>query len=200
MHLGSHSPGLLLRDFFSQNGLVFKQAEERGVDPRFVAGDVYDPRDHRTENAKKFLFKKFGEDKLQWSKVCAIRSERFYVHHGQLTISVFGESNLALASRLAKELKKTLRQECAVELRCDEKVYCDSKRYEGIEIADRKHANAVFWTTAVILLFVLLLGAKLLSGIVPETIPDQLLGMPTWESLAIIYWIIRLLMLFFAGV
>lgn len=197
MHLENRSPGLLLKEFFFQRGLVFKQTEERGIDQRFVAGEVYDPQDSRIKKTKRFLFKKFGEDKLQWNHVCSVRSERFYIHRGQVAISSCGESNLPLVKKLAQELKKDLRQECKIELRSDDKIYRDSRQYESEQAVDGKYSDAVFRVRAAAFLVVLLLAAKLLSDFFPLSHLSELLGVPSWEGLALVYWIIRLLMLFF---
>lgn len=200
MYQANLSPGLLLQDFFSQSGLIFKQTEERRWDQRFVAGKVYNPGDSQIKKTKRFFFKKFGQDKLQWNQVCSIQSKKFYIHGGQITIFVCGTTNLGLVRKLAQELKRTLRQDCMIELRCDEKIYCDSKQYESEQAVDKKYCSVVFWVTITVFLAVVLLGSKLLAELFPWSSPTLLPGMPLWESLAVIYWTIRLLMLFFVGI
>ena len=191
------SPRSLLQDFFISKGLVFKPDSWLRDGDQFITGEVHNPHDVQVKKTRRFLFKKLGADKVQWNKICSIQAKKIYGHWKKLVFVVFGRDNLPMVEEWAHELKKVLKQDLLVELRCEEKPYFDSKEYLSDEVINSRYSAARFAVIFSIVVCAVILGLKFfLENFEPSRYDLHSMAM-TWPKLAMIYWILRLLMLFF---
>ncbi len=203
MYRISSSPSFVLQEFFQKNELVFQPSDLHQNNSRYIDGEVYNPKDFRIVRAKRFFFKKFGEDKLRWNKICTVKKEKFYGHREKITFSVHGRANEAAVKLFAQTLAGILNEDFMMEVECEEKVYVDSKKYAGDREVEAEYSDFVAGVSVAVFALVIIIGVALLAGLLPAfqvSSPGFLAGTPVWEKLAIAYWVIRFLMLFFTGV
>lgn len=191
------SPQSVLSDFFISKGLIFKPDPWLRGSDEFITGEVYDSHDIQIKKTKRFLFVKLGADKEQLNKVCSVQIKKIYGHRKKIAFVVFGRANIRRVEDFANELKKILKQDLLIELRCEEKLYSDSGQYASDEVIASRYSAAAFVAMSLVSICAVAVGLKFfLENVQIPEFDSHSIAM-TWPKLAMIYWVLRLLLLFF---